>query len=93
IAATLTNPFDVIKTRRQAASSSASPVRRTSTLSLMREIAREEGVRGWFRGLTPRLAKVGPACGLMIGCYEALSSLTSSTRAAAQAAKADGRVE
>ncbi|GAA5914341.1 hypothetical protein JCM6882_008166 [Rhodosporidiobolus microsporus] len=88
IAATLTNPFDVIKTRRQAltsssssSSSSAAAEASTATLSILRQITREEGVGGWFRGLTPRLAKVGPACGLMIGCYEALSSFSSASRA------------
>ncbi|BGP13489.1 Carrier protein, mitochondrial [Rhodosporidiobolus nylandii] len=99
IAATLTNPFDVIKTRRQALSApSPSPSSSSSlatagtrppstkTLDLLREITREEGLKGWFRGLTPRLAKVGPACGLMIGCYEALSSFSSARRASKAAA-------
>ncbi|GAA6033102.1 hypothetical protein JCM8097_002945 [Rhodosporidiobolus ruineniae] len=96
LAATLTNPFDVIKTRRQALSTSpssasssssaatqAAKAESTRTLPLLRQIFHDEGVAGLFRGLTPRLAKVGPACGLMIGCYEALSSFSSASRAAA----------
>ncbi|GAA5865332.1 hypothetical protein JCM8547_005057 [Rhodosporidiobolus lusitaniae] len=96
LAATLTNPFDVIKTRRQAlvsspsSSSAAQIAKSTNTFSLLLDIAREEGVKGWFRGLTPRLAKVGPACGLMIGCYEALSSFSSASRAVAQARQEGG---
>ncbi|GAA5839373.1 hypothetical protein JCM11251_003962 [Rhodosporidiobolus azoricus] len=93
LAATLTNPFDVIKTRRQALSSSSSSASSassasTATLAILRQTTREEGVKGWFRGLTPRLAKVGPACGLMIGCYEALSSFSSASRARKDASSA-----
>ncbi|GJN93465.1 hypothetical protein Rhopal_006522-T1 [Rhodotorula paludigena] len=95
IAATLTNPFDVIKTRRQALfaspsssppSSSAAPaLEEVRTWPILRSIVQQEGYRGLWAGLTPRLAKVGPACGLMIGCYEAISSLSAAKlHAAAQ---------
>ncbi|GAA5995810.1 uncharacterized protein JCM10292_004763 [Rhodotorula paludigena] len=96
IAATLTNPFDVIKTRRQAlfaspspspsSSSSAAPaIEEVRTWPILRSIVQQEGYRGLWAGLTPRLAKVGPACGLMIGCYEAISSLSAAKlHAAAQ---------
>jgi solute carrier family 25, member 39/40 len=33
-------------------------------------ILNEEGVRGLFTGLGPRLTKVGPACAIMISTYE-----------------------
>ena len=71
IAATLTNPFDVIKTRRQASlhdarSGAAAP----STMEVLVHVAKNEGLPGLLSGLTPRLAKVGPACGIMIGVYE-----------------------
>ncbi|GAA5990584.1 hypothetical protein JCM11641_007794 [Rhodosporidiobolus odoratus] len=86
IAATLTNPFDVIKTRRQALpSGKEGSAASTRTLDVLRAIAREEGAAGWFRGLTPRLVKVGPACGLMIGCYEAISSVSSAKQASTSA--------
>ncbi|BGP42414.1 Carrier protein, mitochondrial [Rhodotorula kratochvilovae] len=97
IAATLTNPFDVIKTRRQALSPSPSPSPSTSsvpapatdtrTLSILRAILRTEGARALWSGLTPRLAKVGPACGLMIGCYEAISGWRAQGRLGAVAAE------
>ncbi|BGP57539.1 hypothetical protein JCM8202_002259 [Rhodotorula sphaerocarpa] len=81
VAATLTNPFDVIKTRRQAAADAgATAANANRTFTLLRTIVRQEGYRGLFAGLTPRLAKVGPACGLMIGCYEAISSLSAASR-------------
>ncbi|GAA5954413.1 hypothetical protein JCM21900_006803 [Sporobolomyces salmonicolor] len=79
IAATLTNPFDVVKTRRQAltaaAHSPSSALPSPKTFSILADIARKEGWRGLTQGLTPRLAKVGPACGLMISVYEVVPSL------------------
>ncbi|KAK4049581.1 Carrier protein, mitochondrial [Microbotryomycetes sp. JL201] len=71
IAATFTNPFDVVKTRRQALESSASSP--TRTFPLLVDIFRKEGMRGLMSGLTPRLAKIGPACGIMIASYEGLA--------------------
>lgn len=47
----------------------------SQTLSAIRTILREEGWQGMFRGLSPRVAKVAPACGLMIGSYEAVGTL------------------
>lgn len=80
LAAIITNPFDVVKTRRQALLSSSSPSSPvlTKTFAILSDIAKKEGWPGLMRGLTPRLAKVGPACGIMIGCYEALSKSKSS---------------
>lgn len=69
IASFLTHPFDVIKTRRQTESSSA---KARSTLAFAQDIVRKEGMAGLWRGLVPRIAKVAPACGIMIGAYEAL---------------------
>ena len=67
----LTNPFDVIKTRRQASVSAS----RTGTFTLLARIAEQEGLQGLTRGLTPRLAKVAPACGIMIRYARALHSV------------------
>lgn len=65
-AAILTSPFDVLKTRRQAVSSHKA----ACTFPLAREIVRNEGYNALFAGLTPRLVKIMPACGIMIACYE-----------------------
>ena len=90
LAAFLTTPFDVLKTRRQvatwaaeraadasASSASASAAPRVaglephrSTLPLVREIARREGVGALFAGVVPRVVKVAPACAIMISTYE-----------------------
>ncbi|KAF8642396.1 hypothetical protein AX16_009664 [Volvariella volvacea WC 439] len=69
-AALLTSPFDVLKTRRQALLMSGSNARIVGTISLMSHIARTEGVSALFAGLMPRVAKIAPACGIMIACYE-----------------------
>jgi solute carrier family 25, member 39/40 len=65
IAAMLTHPFDVVKTIDQVGNSQ--PV---SVSTAIRQIVNEHGWRGLYVGLAPRLAKVAPACGIMISCYE-----------------------
>lgn len=67
-AALLTSPFDVLKTRRQAMIVPGSHT--SSTLAIATRIVRDEGYNALFTGLTPRLAKIAPACGIMIACYE-----------------------
>jgi solute carrier family 25 protein 39/40 len=68
-------PFDTLKTRRQAALGSKAERATNSTASLrtaglVRHIIQTEGPKALFAGLTPRVAKIAPACGIMIACYE-----------------------
>ncbi|KAL9937401.1 hypothetical protein V8E36_003810 [Tilletia maclaganii] len=46
----------------------AAPCR--STLCVAKEIFAKEGMAGLFKGLSPRIAKVAPACGIMIASFE-----------------------
>lgn len=82
-AAVLTHPFDVIKTRLQTQGSPReSGGRLSGTLrgkaagyegnvwKAMSQIVREEGSKGLWKGLSPRTAKVAPACGVMIASFE-----------------------
>ncbi len=73
LAATLTTPLDVVKTRRQictpkleAAASKACP---QSTLSLLRGAAAEKGL---FVGALPRALRAAPACAIVLASYELL---------------------
>jgi solute carrier family 25 protein 39/40 len=69
-AAFATSPFDVLKTRRQALVMSSSSARNASSSKLLFQIVRVEGVATLFAGILPRIAKIAPACGIMIACFE-----------------------
>jgi solute carrier family 25 protein 39/40 len=79
IAAALTTPFDVVKTRRQMVTQvkdyntgSAVGYGRVSLglLGHMQQIVEQEGVVGLWKGNITRMVKVAPACAIMISCYE-----------------------
>ncbi|KAJ6519892.1 mitochondrial carrier domain-containing protein [Mycena sanguinolenta] len=70
--ALITNPFDVLKTRRQAIIMSSSPSAKNSSIPLLVRILQTEGASSLFAGLVPRVAKIAPACGIMIACYEGI---------------------
>ena len=72
-AALVTSPFDVLKTRRQASivgATGASIGTATRTMALLAKIVRSEGPQALFAGLLPRIAKIAPACGIMIASFE-----------------------
>ncbi|EMD41816.1 hypothetical protein CERSUDRAFT_42350 [Gelatoporia subvermispora B] len=71
-AAMLTSPFDVLKTRRQAVvmAGTAGKARTTATFPLLLDIIRTEGFAALYAGIGPRIAKIAPACGIMITCFE-----------------------
>ncbi|OJJ50588.1 hypothetical protein ASPZODRAFT_56761 [Penicilliopsis zonata CBS 506.65] len=86
LAAFVTTPFDVGKTRQQvfrhmgdglpqsSAAAAAEAVTHPEQLSLPRflmHIFREEGMAGLFRGWVARCLKVAPGCAIMISTYEA----------------------
>ncbi|CAG5129592.1 unnamed protein product [Candidula unifasciata] len=73
IAAVLTLPFDVIKTRRQIELGEllvGSRKEPTSTWIIIRNIYSNEGFKALYTGLPPRLMKVAPACAIMISTFE-----------------------
>ncbi|KIK71065.1 hypothetical protein GYMLUDRAFT_33192 [Collybiopsis luxurians FD-317 M1] len=75
--ALLTSPMDVIKTRRQALVMAGSVSDITATFPLVKQIVHSEGMNALFAGLTPRIAKIAPACGIMIACFEGVGRLLS----------------
>ncbi|XP_076869039.1 mitochondrial glutathione transporter SLC25A40 [Brachyhypopomus gauderio] len=75
IAAVVTLPFDVVKTRRQVElgelqAQNLTAQASSSTYTVMRRIVTENGAKGLFAGFMPRLIKVAPACAIMISTYE-----------------------
>ena len=75
-AALATSPFDVLKTRRQAlvmsgaAGSTSSGSQAVGMVSVLKEIISREGLSALYAGILPRIAKIAPACGIMIACFE-----------------------
>ncbi|KAG0192102.1 hypothetical protein DFQ28_010101 [Apophysomyces sp. BC1034] len=70
-AAAVTTPFDVAKTRRQVdAGRDNSSLKDNRVPAILRQIYQQDGLRGLFRGLSPRIAKVAPSCAIMISSYE-----------------------
>jgi solute carrier family 25, member 39/40 len=77
MAALVTSPMDVLKTRRQAFIMTPVVNSRVSNISLFSQIIRIEGVSALFAGTVPRMAKIAPACGIMIACFEVSQQLLS----------------
>ncbi|KAL3075076.1 hypothetical protein niasHT_034051 [Heterodera trifolii] len=46
--------------------------RNTNMFGVMRELVNSKGLGALFTGAVPRVARVAPACAVMIGCYEEL---------------------
>ena len=63
IAAVVTTPFDVAKTLMQIEP-------RKSSIEIMGRIVEKRGIQGLFAGLGARVAKITPACAIMISTYE-----------------------
>lgn len=81
VAAVVTIPLDVVKTHMQVelGESNTGSIRlgMGSITKVMRTIVQEYGAPGLFAGLVPRIAKVAPACAIMIGTYEAFKTFFS----------------
>ncbi|KAK5577616.1 hypothetical protein RB653_002559 [Dictyostelium firmibasis] len=82
LAAVLTTPIDVIKTRiqmsaQQTLSNSLTPQQQldfikknNSSIYHLKEILHKEGWKGLTKGMVPRVAKVSPGCAIMISTFE-----------------------
>lgn len=69
ISAGTTCPLDVAKTRRQIEKDPAR-VLNMNTRRILLEVWRNEGMKGLFRGVGPRMARAGPSVGIVISSYE-----------------------
>lgn len=76
LAATITTPFDVVKTHQQIEFgekilySKNGKKKLTGTIDTAKNLYRVSGFPGFFSGLVPRLLKVVTACAVMISTYE-----------------------
>ncbi|KAI1162242.1 mitochondrial dicarboxylate carrier protein [Nemania serpens] len=66
-ATTTTYPLDLLRTRFAAQGNDRVY---TSLRKAIREIYRDEGLRGFFRGLSPGLAQIVPLMGIFFAAYE-----------------------
>jgi solute carrier family 25 carnitine/acylcarnitine transporter 20/29 len=63
-------PLDVVKSRMQADSMDPTQARYSSTLACYRSILATEGIRGFYRGLAPCLARAFPVNAITFLAYE-----------------------
>jgi solute carrier family 25 protein 39/40 len=93
-AATITQPFDVGKTRQQVFNPAISftalkkgrAQHQTPMLKTLRGVYLEEGLKGLWRGWAARTLKVAPSCAIMISSYELGKRFSAASAANAKAA-------
>lgn len=69
LAAAVTCPLDVARTRRQIENDPRRALNMTTKQTLV-EIWRDGGVKGLFTGVGPRVARAGPSVGIVVSFYE-----------------------
>jgi solute carrier family 25 protein 39/40 len=76
LAAGITTPFDVVKTRMQIASpgSSSSSGGGGQVFGILRDVYARDGIEGLFSGVKPRAYRAAPACAIVISVYELLKN-------------------
>lgn len=81
MAAAITTPLDVVKTRLQTEGVTSNTIyRHTGVLSVLQQIVREEGKQVIWRGLKPRVMFHVPSAAICWGTYETMKELLSSNR-------------
>ena len=78
-AAILTNPLDVAKTHMQVGlgeslKGHSHTLGDGSLLKVLRLVVSKYGIAGLYAGLVPRIAKIAPACAIMIFTYESFKN-------------------
>lgn len=74
LAAAITTPFDVVKTRQQLAVHGSAGGHKLGLAATLQDIYQAEGPRGLFTGLGPRAARAAPACAIVVAMYEWLKA-------------------
>ena len=73
--AAVTTPLDVAKTRIMLAKSSSEMAQKESAIFAMKVVYAENGVRGLFAGVTPRVAWISIGGALFLGIYDLCVSM------------------
>lgn len=77
LASMATHPLDVVRTKlavqRHLLDASHTPKYR-GTFGTLRRVFQEEGLRGWFRGITPAVVSHAPAAGMFFSTYSFLKA-------------------
>lgn len=72
-------PVDLVKTRLQQASGRVEG--RMGIAAIVRDVWRREGLRGFWKGITPRVARVAPGQAVTFTVYEFLKKRLEKRRA------------
>jgi solute carrier family 25 (mitochondrial S-adenosylmethionine transporter), member 26 len=70
VAAAITTPLDVVKTRLMTQTNTAQAERYTGVVHALKQIMREEGARALFAGIGPRVAWISVGGAIFIGSFE-----------------------
>ncbi|KAL4771364.1 mitochondrial carrier domain-containing protein [Aspergillus nidulans var. acristatus] len=70
VSASVVYPLNVLRTRMQAQGTVLHPTTYNSVMDVARKTVQSEGIRGFYKGLTPNLLKVAPAVSISYVVYE-----------------------
>ena len=68
----VTFPFDTVRRRMQIQGQHFAPEERISATQMIRTLLKKDGIKGFYRGITPEIMKVGPMVATMFTVYEFL---------------------
>jgi hypothetical protein len=66
----VTFPFDTIRRRMQIQRLHYTPGERLTGIQMIARLLKKDGIKGFYRGLTPEILKVVPMVGSMFTVYE-----------------------
>ena len=75
LGATIVYPLNVLRTRLQTQGTAMHPPTYTGIVDVATKTMCNEGMRGFYKGLTPNLLKVAPALSITWVCYENMKNL------------------
>ncbi|KAL7445505.1 hypothetical protein ACHAXM_011790 [Skeletonema potamos] len=68
----VTFPFDTVRRRMQIQGQHFAPEERSTATQMIRSLLKKDGIKGFYRGITPEVMKVIPMVGTMFTVYEFL---------------------